>query len=235
MNRIKLLIILLLSIFIIGLEIKLFGQELTGDEIDRVIKKMTSARFRHRFMGDLMTKQFLDRQPRILKKRIWFDSPDRIRDEIIFPAERRSIIRILNGDNFETIVDGKSILSRKRRYSKHRFPFLERIRENFDIDVVDGGIIAERETKLIVMKPKLKGRLNFKYWIDNETGIILKKKILRSNGENLIPVYEKYFTDIDYKPPMRPDLFRVKKRKIERKLFPPRKTVEYKTIEQAIK
>ena len=235
MNKIRISIILLLSIFILGIGTKSFEQELTGDEIDQLIKKMIDARLRHQFMGDLMIKRFGDKQPRIFRKRIWVDSTNRIRDEIIFPDKKKSIIRILNEDDFETIVDGKSILSRQRRHFKPRFPFSKRIEENYDFNIVDGGIIAGRETKLVVVKPKLKDRTNFKYWIDKETGIVLKKEVLRLEGENLIPIYEKSFTNIDYKPPMRPDLFRIKNKRIRSIPVPPLKTEEYKTIEQARK
>lgn len=235
MNKIRISIILLLSIFILGIGTKSFGQALTGDEIDQLIKKMVDARLRHQFMGDLMIKRFGNKQPRIFRKRIWVDSPNRIRDEIIFPDKKKPIIRIRNEDDFETIVDGRSILSRQRRHFKPRFPFLKRIEENYDFNIVDGGIIAGRETKLIVVKPKLKDRTNFKYWIDKETEIVLKKEVLRLKGENLIPIYEKSFTNIDYKPPKRPDLFRIKREEVKRTQVPSWKTEEYETIEQARK
>jgi len=235
MNKIRISIILLLSIFILGIGTKSFGQELTADEIDQLIKKMVNARLHHQFMGDLMIRRFGNKQPRIFRKRIWVDSPNRIRDEIVFPDKKKSIIRILNKNDFETIVDGKSILSRQRRHFKPRFPFSKRIEENYDFNVVDGGLIAGRKTKLVVVKPKLKDKLNFKYWIDKETGIVLKKEVLRSEGETLVPIYEKYFTNIDYKPPQKPDLFRIKREKVRRAQVPPLKTEEYKTIEQARK
>ncbi len=232
MNRIKIWIFIFLSIFLSGMFIRGFGEEFGDDEIDNIIKKMVFAQGHYRYMGDIVIQSFLGERPQIFRKKIWVDPPDRIRDELIFPDKERSIIRILNGENFERIMDEEHIFLERRRRFGTQVPFLKRIKDNFNINIEDGGIIAERKTNLIAVKSKMKERLSFNYWIDKETGIILKKMVLRSDNGNLIPMYEKYFTHIDYKPPIKPDLFLIEKDKIKKMPFPKRETEEYKTIEQ---
>ncbi len=230
MNKIKKFLIIFLGLLLPCTAS--FGQELTEDEVGQVLRKMITARTQYRYMGDVMVKMGMGKEPKIYKKKIWVEPPDRMREEIFLQDTNKKIIRILNNDVFETNADGRSFFSTRRKHSMHRLRTLTRMRRNFDISVSNDTMIAGRETRLILITPKIKSGRKVKNWIDKETGVTLRKEIFRSFGEELTPLFEMHFSNIDYDPPENPDLFRVKEKRHHPQGM---KTIEFATIEEAKK
>ncbi len=227
MKKIKILIVILLGGLLSGSSI--FAQEFGEDEVGIALRKMVDARTNCRYMGDLSIKVLKGTRSRVYNKKIWIEPPNKMREEIVFPGTEKTIIRISNNDKFETRINGRNFLTERRRHPRQGFRILSMMRKNNDITISDDVMIAGRETRLILMKPKMEKRRNVRVWVDKETGVTLKKEIFGYDDEVLVPVYQMHFTNIDYNYPENPELFRIK----EKRRSPRVNTREFTSIEEA--
>ena len=227
-------IVFFLCIFICLFSANLFGQETENEKITNVINKMINARKNYSFTGDITIKMHLDDKQRVISKKVWFVPPAHYREEIILPRQKGTMINIMNGRRFISIVNGKPRNTRRRRPHDPVFPIflLKRIKNNFDIAVTKGETIAGRETDIISLNSKISDRRNYKFWIDNETGVTLKRVVFRKRRNRQGAYLEKYFTSIQYNPVIEDSLFEIKEMKRRPSHW---KTREYKTIEEAKK
>lgn len=227
-------IVFFLCFFICLFSVNLFGQETEKEKITNVINKMINARKSYSFIGDITIKMHKNDKQRVISKKVWFVPPDRYREEIILPHQKGLMVNIMNASRFITIIDGKPRHTRHRRPHDPVFPIflLKRIKENFDIAVTKGETIAGRETDIISLNSKISDRRNYKFWIDNETGVTLKRVVFRKRKNQAGAYFEKYFTSIQYNPVIDEHLFEIKELKRRPSHW---KTREYNTIEEVKK
>jgi outer membrane lipoprotein-sorting protein len=79
----------------------------------------------------------------------------------------------------------------------------------YNVRVLDGGLVAGRDTYLIEVEPKLAGRPSRKVWMDKETGVILKMENYDSQKRLQLLLA---FSEIDFEPEIDDKLFQPQRR-----------------------
>ncbi|WP_455365547.1 MucB/RseB C-terminal domain-containing protein [Kaarinaea lacus] len=103
-------------------------------------------------------------------------------------GEAREVIR--NNDVVTCYMPAtQSVMVGERRFNNH---LLSKLTKNFeDVKgqyefVVDGkGRIAERESTIILIQPKDGYRYGYRFWIDNDSALLLKSELLAADGSVL--------------------------------------------------
>ncbi|MCI0508367.1 MAG: MucB/RseB C-terminal domain-containing protein [Gammaproteobacteria bacterium] len=116
------------------------------------------------------------------------DKSGEIQRLVHLSGEAREVIR-----NNEIVTcympDTRSVVVGERRFNNH---LLSRLTRNFgDFEgqyefVVDGkGRIAERESTVVLIRPKDGFRYGYRFWIDDDSGLLLKSDLLATDGSVL--------------------------------------------------
>jgi len=103
-------------------------------------------------------------------------------------GEAREVIR--NNDVVTCYLpDSRSVVVGERRFNNH---LLSRLTKNFgDFAgqyefIADGkGRIAERESTIVTIRPKDGFRYGYRFWIDDNSGLLLKSELLATDGSLL--------------------------------------------------
>jgi sigma-E factor negative regulatory protein RseB len=100
-------------------------------------------------------------------------------------GEAREVIR--NNDVVTCYMpDSQSVLVGERRFNNHLLSKLTKNFEDFSGNYafrVDGkGRVAGREAAIVAIQPKDNFRYGYRFWIDNETGLLLKSDLLAVDG-----------------------------------------------------
>lgn len=228
----KVVIYTLLLIFVFAFQSDSYCRITEKDTLDYLIEKIVNSKKKYSYTGDVIIKMQRNEKKETLNKTVWFLSPDKYREELITPDNKHKFVHIWNGNRFITILDGKPQPPRHRRRRETEFPMflLRRIKKNFDIKIEKGEKIADRETEIISLQSRIPGRRNFMFWIDDETGVMLKRIMYGQKNDESSPFHEMSFTTIQYNPAIDKQLFEIKEMPKRRHSW---KTQEYKTLEEA--
>jgi len=113
------------------------------------------------------------------------DSSGEFQRVVHLTGEAREVIR-----NNEVVTcympDSQSVLVGKRRFNNHLLSKLTKNFEDFTGNyefVVDGkGRVAGRDATIIAINPKDSFRYGYRFWIDNDSGLLLKSDLLSADA-----------------------------------------------------
>jgi sigma-E factor negative regulatory protein RseB len=112
---------------------------------------------------------------------------------------------VLRDGNYVTCIlpDNKAVMvdkSRPKRTFTAAFPDnFDKLARNYEF-ILDGNArIAERPSRIVVIKPKDSYRYGYRLWLDNTTGLLLKSEKLDENGGSIERIV---FTDIKIDVPI---------------------------------
>jgi sigma-E factor negative regulatory protein RseB len=116
------------------------------------------------------------------------DSSGEFQRIVHLSGEAREVIR--NNDVVTCYMpDSQSVMVGERRFNNH---LLSRLTKNFgDFEgqyefVIDGkGRIADRDSTIILIRPKDGFRYGYRFWIDDNSGLLLKSGLLAADGSVL--------------------------------------------------
>lgn len=143
-------------------------------------------------------------------------APDKRRVEIISPIEMAGTGTIINGKEIAPIMP------RKDRKEQGRMPpFFQpdqmdelqsynarQLIKNYKVRVLEGGLIAGRNTYLIEIEPKNENRPSRKIWIDKEKKIALK--VEQYNAQKILQRLMT-FSNIDFTTDISDEVFRIQR------------------------
>lgn len=143
-------------------------------------------------------------------------APDKRRVEIISPIEMAGSGTIVNGREVAPIMPSKD-----RRGQGGMPPFfqpdqmdelqgynVQQLIRNYKIRVLEGGLIAGRNTYLIEIEPKNENRPSRKIWIDKEKKIALK--VEQYNAQKILQRLVA-FSNIDFAMDISDEVFRIQR------------------------
>ncbi len=142
-------------------------------------------------------------------------APDKQRIEFVRPGEIRGTGMVMSGRKRWPISREEG---RRRRPLPPMQPdrmgeFLVRntqlLQRFYDIRVLDGGIVAGRDTYLIEVEPKMAGRPSRKVWMDKEAGVILKMENYDSQKRLQLLLA---FSEIDFEPEIDDEVFQPRRK-----------------------
>ncbi len=142
-------------------------------------------------------------------------APDKRRVEIISPIEMAGSGTIINGKEIAPIMPNKD----RRGQGGFMSPFFQpdqmdelqgynaqQLIKNYKVRVLEGGLIAGRNTYLIEIEPKNEDRPSRKIWIDKEKKIALK--VEQYNAQKILQRLMT-FSNIDFSADISDELFRI--------------------------
>jgi len=100
-------------------------------------------------------------------------------------GEAREVIR--NNDVVTCYMpDSQSVMVGKRRFNNHLLSKLTKnfkeFTGNYNFRVEGKGRVADRDATIISIQPKDNFRYGYRFWIDNDSGLLLKSDLLASDG-----------------------------------------------------
>jgi outer membrane lipoprotein-sorting protein len=142
-------------------------------------------------------------------------APDKQRIEFVRPGEVRGTGMVMSGRK-------RWQISREEGRRRRPFPpmppermgqFLiknaQLLQRFYDVRVLDGGLVAGRDTYLIEVEPKLAGRPSRKVWMDKQKGVILKMENYDSQ-KRLQLLFA--FSEIDFEPEIDDEVFQPRRK-----------------------
>lgn len=153
-------------------------------------------------------------------------APDKRRLEIISPIEMAGSGTIINGKEIAPIIPNKD-----RRGRGEMPPFfqpdqmdelqsynVQQLIRNYKIRVLEGGLVAGRNTYLIEIEPKNENRPARKIWIDKEKKIALK--VEQYNAQKILQRLVA-FSNIDFSADIGDEIFQIQRSFWEKRPRPP--------------
>ena len=108
-------------------------------------------------------------------------APDKLRTEFVSPPEIAGTGLVINGkDRWPIVSDGKRpgrpFIREPLQRSVASIPpeNVQLLLRNYDIRVLEGGTVADRDTYFVEVDPRAKGRPSRRIWVDKKNGLILK-------------------------------------------------------------
>jgi len=109
-------------------------------------------------------------------------APDKGRMELLNPPEERGILMVMNGKKRWHALKGNERGKRRgfrpflspNRMNESLLRNVRLLLQNYDLRVFAGGRVADRDTHLIEVESETTVRPAVKFWVDMETGTILK-------------------------------------------------------------
>ena len=136
-------------------------------------------------------------------------TPDKRRIEIVSPADLFGLGIVIDGDKNWRIEPMKDRhlpfhLLQPEQLEDTQFQNFRLLFKNYKIRIFNGGSVADRDTYLIDITPKMRNRPSRKVWVDTEKGIPLKVELYDSQKvlRRLIA-----YSNINFNPEINDSLF----------------------------
>ena len=169
---------LLLTVLLLSFPMYVTAEAPKAEEI---FEKIVQASRTVDFQGNLTLFTQMPMGNPISEAQVIRKAPDKQRIEFTWPNEIRGTGIVINGEQRWPIRDdrerrGRPFLAPPPNRMMDEFPLkqIKHIMQNYDIHVMDGGIIADRNTYLLEIEPKVTGKPSRKIWVDAEKNVMLK-------------------------------------------------------------
>ena len=169
-----------------------------ADAVDDLLDKMMQATRLNNYEGTLIIRQQDKLQAMYVKhgtneKGMW-DSLDSL------SGESRQVIR--KNDTVTTIFPARKLITVS--HSQSSFPLHPQLPENrnelkklYQLQLTGVDRVARKEAQILTVMPKDKYRYGYKYWLDSQTGLLLKCDLLDEQGAIIEQIM---FSDLNIMP-----------------------------------
>jgi len=173
-------------------------------DLETLLRKMRQARRRVAFTAEVNVERQYRNKLRVYKKRVIARPPEEFSEEIVLtPEERKQLEKMREQYGRKKERDprrGDRRIPREfRNNNQSAVPNIriDMLQKNYDVSIVPGEEIAGRKATKLSIVPHYPLRPTNYFWIDAETGIVLKRELYNAGDENA-PVYREIFLSIEY-------------------------------------
>ena len=169
-----------------------------ADAVDALLDKMMHAMKMNNYEGTLIVRQ----KDKLQAMHVKHGMNDNGMWESIesLSGESRQVIR--QNNKVTTIFPARKLITVS--HNRDSFPLHPQLPENrqvlkklYHLRLTGKGRIAKKDTQILAVTPKDKYRYGYKYWLDTETGLLLKCDLLDEQGQ---VIEQLMFSDLNILP-----------------------------------